>query len=202
VTTANPTFASDAGLADRLLLVRMARRDDEATSDAALTDEILANRDAGLSHMAETLRAALADTAPTPAGLNKRHPDFAAFAVRIGRALNRETEAVAALKHAEADKSAFCLENDPIASALLAYLRTVETFTGTANDLTPHLVEIDPELSAIKPLSPRKIGKRLSAIWPHLQSTLATASKETDRKGFTVFRFKSAEYAEFQKLIP
>jgi hypothetical protein len=202
VTTANPTFASDAGLADRLLLVRMARRDDQETSDAALTDEILANRDAGLSHLAETLRAALADTAPTPAGLNKRHPDFAAFAVRIGRALNRETEAVAALKHAEADKSAFCLENDPIASALLAHLRAVETFTGTANELAPHLVEIDPELSAIKPLSPRKIGKRLSAIWPHLQSTLATASKETDRKGFTVFRFKSAEYAEFQKLIP
>jgi hypothetical protein len=201
VTTANPTFASDAGLADRLQLVRMARRDDQESSDAALTDEILANRDAGLSHLAETLRAALADTAPTPSGLNERHPDFAAFAVRIGRALGREAEAIAALKHAEADKSAFCLENDPIATALLAYLRTVELFTGTANDLAPHLVEIDPELSAIKPLSPRKLGKRLSAIWPHLQSTLATASKETDRKGFTVFRFKSAEYAEFQKLI-
>jgi hypothetical protein len=78
----------------------------------------------------------------------------------------------------------------------------VESFAGTANNLAPHLVEIDPELSAIKPLSPRKVGKRLFAIWPHLQSTLATASKETDRKGFTVFRFKSAEYAEFQKLIP
>jgi hypothetical protein len=202
VTTANPTFASDAGLADRLLLVRMARREDQETSDAALTDEILANRDAGLSHLAETLRAALADTAPTPAGLNRRHPDFAAFAVRIGRALNREAEAVAALKHAEADKSAFCLENDPIASALLAYLRTTESFTGTANDLTPKLVEIDPELSAVKPLSARKLGKRLAAIWPHLKSTLATASKESDRKGFTVFRFVSAEYAEFQKLIP
>ena len=202
VTTANPTFASDAGLADRLLLVRMARRDDQETSDAALTDEISANRDAGLSHLAETLRAALADTAPTPAGLNRRHPDFAAFAVRIGRALNREAEAVAALKHAEADKSAFCLENDPIATAMLAYLRTVESFTGTANQLAPKLVEIDPELSAVKPLSARKLGKRLAAIWPHLQSTLATASKDLDRQGFTQFRFKSAEYAEFQKLIP
>ena len=202
VTTANPTFAADSGLADRLLLVRMARRDNEDTSDAALTDEISANRDAGLSHLAETLRAALADTEPTQSGLNRRHPDFAAFAVRIGRALNRKTEVIAALKHAEADKSAFCLENDHIATVLLTYLRTVESFTGTANDLAPKLVEIDAELSAIKPLSARKLGKRLTAIWPHLQSTLATASREPDRKGFTVFRFKSAEYAEFQKPIP
>jgi 5S rRNA maturation endonuclease (ribonuclease M5) len=201
VTTANPTFASDAGLADRLLLVRMACRDNQASSDSGLTDEILANRDAGLSHLAETLRAALADTAQTPEGLNQRHPDFAEFAVRIGRALNREAQMIEAMKTAEADKFAFCLENDAIASALLAYLRTVESFTGTANELAPKLVEIDPELSAVKPLSARKLGKRLATIWPHLQKTLATASKELDRKGFTVFRFKSAEYAEFQKLI-
>jgi len=198
VTTANPTFASDAGLADRLLLVRMARRDNEATSDATLTDEILANRDAGLSHVAEILRAALADTTPTLAGLNKRHPDFAAFAVRIGRALGRETEIVSALRQAEQDKSAFCMENDSIATALLTYLRTVESFTGTALNLVPKLVEIDPELSAIKPLSTKKLGIRLAAIWPHLQSTLTIASKEPDRKGITVYKFKSADSAEFQ----
>jgi hypothetical protein len=54
ITTANPTFASDAGLADRLLIVRMDRREEE-TSDAALTDQIQAGRDAGLSHLAATL---------------------------------------------------------------------------------------------------------------------------------------------------
>lgn len=196
VTTSNPTFASDAGLADRLLLVRMARREDEATSDAALTDEILANRDAGLSHLAETLRSALADTAPTPAGLNKRHPDFASFAVRIGRALDRESEAVAALKQAETDKSAFCLENDTIGAALLAYLRMAQTFNGTASELVPHLVEMDGELA--ERLSSKRLAKRLGAIWPHLQSTLATAKRETDRKGFLVFRFKSADIADIE----
>jgi hypothetical protein len=202
VTTANPTFASDAGLADRLLLVRMARRDDQETSDAALTDEISANRDAGLSHLAETLRAALADTTPTPAGLNRRHPDFAAFAVRLGRALNREAEAVAALKHAEADKSAFCLENDNIGAALLAYLRTVESFSGTAGDLAPKLVEIDSELSAVKPLSPKKLGKRLAAIWPHLQASLSRCHRETDRNGVWRFEFcQSAGFAGFQTAI-
>jgi hypothetical protein len=95
ITSANPTFGNDAGLADRLLLVRM-ERSGEDTSDAALTDEILAARDAGLSHIADTLHRALADTAPTPHGLNARHPDFAAFAVRIGRALNREADAITA----------------------------------------------------------------------------------------------------------
>jgi hypothetical protein len=111
---------------------------------------------------------------------------------------------IAAMKNAEADKSAFCLENDPIATALLAYLRTVETFTGTANELAPHLVEIDPELSAIKPLSTRKLGKRLSALWPHLKKQLATAKTEKDRNHFTFYTLKarSAEFAEFQKLIP
>jgi hypothetical protein len=47
-------------------------------------------------------------------------------------------------------------------------------------------------------LSAKRLAKRLSAIWPHLQSTLATASKETDRKGFLVFRFKSVEIADFE----
>lgn len=92
ITTANPTFASDAGLADRLLLVRMNRRIGK-TSDAALSHQIAKYRDAGMSHIAHTLQAALADTKPVPTGLNKRHPDFAAFAVGIGRALGRESEA-------------------------------------------------------------------------------------------------------------
>ena len=197
VTTANPTFASDSGLADRLLPVRMAPRDEE-TSDAALTDEILAARDGGLSHLAYTLQKALADTAPTPPGLNKRHPDFAAFAVRIGRALGREAEAVSALKAAEADKSAFCLENDTIAAALLARLRTAGPFTGTAAELVPHLVEIDADLR--DRLSARRLGKRLSALWPHLKAQLATAKQEKDRNDLTIYTLKarSADCAGFQ----
>lgn len=195
VTTANPTFAADSGLADRLLVVRMDRRDDDETSDAALTAEILANRDAGISHVAETLRTALADTAPTPTNLNRRHPDFAALAVRIGRALGRETEAVAALQAAEQDKAVFCLENDPVASALLLYLRDVRTFTGTAAELVPKLIAVDGELT--DRLSARRLTRRLSALWPHLQGVLKTAKREEDRKGFSVFTLKTADSADF-----
>ena len=136
----------------------MNRRTDE-TSDASLSDEIREHRDAGLSFIARTLATALADTQRTPAGLNQRHPDFAAFAVRIGRAIGRETETVHALKSAEQDKSLFCLENDTIATALLAYLANGETFIGTASELREKLIETDTDLA--DKLSVKRLGKRL-----------------------------------------
>jgi hypothetical protein len=190
LTTANPTFANDSGLADRLLLVRMARRDGAESSDSALTEEVLANRDAGLSHIARTLATALADTSPVPVGLNARHPDFAAFAVRIGRAIGREAEAVVALKAAEFDKSAFCLENDAIGAALLIYLKGAQTFTGTAAELVPLLCEVDADLR--ERLSAKRLGKRLAALWPHVQKSLAVARKNLDRNGVSVFNLGSA----------
>ncbi len=205
MTTANPTFASDSGLADRLILVRMNRRTDE-TADAALFTEIREHRDAGLSFIARTLASALADTKPTRAGLNQRHPDFAAFAVKIGRAIGRESETVHALKSAEDDKSLFCLENDSVANALLACLASGETFTGTASVLREKLIRTDTDIAALAEsgkLSVKRLGKRLSALWPHLEKVLATAKQEGDRKGFTIYtlKTKSADYAEFQTPI-
>jgi hypothetical protein len=197
MTTANPTFASDSGLADRLLLVRMNRRTDE-TSDASLSAEIRQHRDAGLSFIVRTLATALADTAPTPRKLNQRHPDFATFAARIGRAIGRETESVHALKSAEDDKSFFCLENDTIATALLSCLADGQTFTGTAGELRERIIAADGDLA--DKLSVKRLGKRLSMLWPHLEKVLATAKTEKDRNHFTIYRLKakSAECAECQ----
>jgi hypothetical protein len=169
----------------------MSRRDDCDTSDTALADEIASNRDAGLSHLCAMLSKALADTAPTPAKLNLRHPDFASFAVRIGRACGRENEMVAALKAAENDKHTFLLENDSIAVALLAHLSESKSFTGPAKDLREHLIAIDGELA--EKLSAKRLGKRLNAILPHLKAALAVASSEQDRKGFCIFTFKRHE---------
>jgi hypothetical protein len=205
LTSSNPTFGGDSGLADRLLVCRMERRESES-SDSSLADEITANRDAGLSHLAETLHKALADTAPTPGGLNHRHPDFAALAVRIGRAIGREAETIHALQSAEQDKSLFCLENDSIATALIVYLNQAQSFTGTAAELVPKLQEIDGDL--VDKLSAKRLSKRLTALWPHLKKQLATTKRETDRKGFIVFTFKtagkadSAEIADFQTHFP
>jgi hypothetical protein len=186
VTSANPTFASDAGMADRLLVVRLNRRTGE-TSDSALTDEIRANRDAGLSYIAQTLRLALADANPVPAELNARHPDFAAFAVRIGRAIGRERQAVEALAAAESDKASFCLENDPIAASLLSLVAANGVVAGTTSEISKRLVEIDPELE--QKAKPRRLAKRFSALWPHLERAL-DARRAEDRKGFLYFEFR------------
>ena len=188
ITTAIPTFASDPGLADRLLVIRMGRTGGD-TSDKALSDEIAVNRDAGLSHIAETLSRALADTAPTPGTINFRHPDFAAFAIRIGRALGHEPEAIAALRAAEADKTDFLIENDPVSASLLAHLRQEGRFEGTAAQLVPHLITINGDLGDW--LTAQRLGKRLTSIWPHLQAALANCQKRPDRTGLLHFEFEA-----------
>ena len=175
LTSANPTFAADAGLADRLLVVRLNRRTGE-TAESALFDEVRAARDAGLSWIAHTLAGALADVAPVPSGLNARHPDFAALAVRIGRAMGREAEAVNAMRAAEADKHLFNLENDAVGAALLE-LVSAGPFEGTAGALLEALKVIDPAFEGR--LSDKRLGKRLSKLWPHLENTLG-ARKERD----------------------
>ena len=174
LTSANPTFAADAGLADRLLVVRLERRTED-TAESALSDEIAANRDAGLSWMAHTIGAALADTGPTPANLNRRHPDFAAFAVRLGRAIGRERETVAALQAAEGDKSLFNLQNDEIGAAILDHFTEGRTFTGTAKELLDALKEADPTLDG--KWNGARLGKRIGKLWPHLQSVLSAHSE-------------------------
>jgi hypothetical protein len=185
VTSASPSFAADAGLSDRLLVVRLNRREG-ATAETELLDEILAHRNAGLSWIAQTLSRALADGEPVPAGLNARHPDFARLAVRIGRAIGRETQAVAALQAAETDKGLFNLENDPIGSAVLELLQA-GPFSGTSAELLEAIVEIDPTFAG--KLSPKRLSKRLIKLWPHLQG-VCKAESEKGHGGILRFSFQ------------
>jgi hypothetical protein len=192
LTTANPTFASDAGLADRLLVLRMNRRTDE-TSDAKLSQEISDSRDAGLSFICQVLSRALADKEPTPGGLNQRHPDFAAFGVRIGRAIGRKDEVVKALKAAEQDKSLLCIETDFVGSALLEYLENNESFNGTATELRDELITADAELE--DKLSVKRLGKRLDMVWPHLQKVFRAEKEKDSHTRKATYSFKSAQCA-------
>jgi hypothetical protein len=75
-----------------------------------------------------------------------------------------------------------------IGAALMAYLHQSGTFQGTAAELLPKLCEVDSELK--DRLSTKKLGKRLSNLWPHLHKTLAKAIKEPDRNGITHFTFQ------------
>lgn len=175
ITSANPAFAADAGLADRLLVIRLERRTDE-TAETALSDEIAAHRDAGLSWIAEVLSVALADNKLVPGGLNKRHPDFSALAVRLGRAMGKEQEAIEAIQSAEADKSLFNLENDAIGAALIELMRANDTFSGTAAELLEQLKTIDPSFEG--KLSSQRLAKRLGRLWPHLTAIFDAKQKK------------------------
>ena len=188
LTTLNPTFAQDVALADRLLVVRMNRRTGE-TDDEALSVEIAQNRNAGLSWIAETLAKALADKQSTPKGLNKRHPDYAAFAVRLGRAMNEEAAVVMALSAAEEDKSRFNLENDPVGSAIIKLMAS-EPFTGTSAELLEKLAWVEPDefgdtargARGNRLWSAKRLGKRLTTIWVHIEA-LYDAKRDTDGSG-------------------
>lgn len=191
ITSAKPdSFAGDAGLADRLLIVRTERRSRD-TRDAELSVEILANRNAGLSWICRMLQQALADRAEPPTTLNRRHPDFAKLAYRLGRAIGREADAVKALGAAEADKSLFCIESDSVGLAVLNFIRTNRSFAGSARELLESLtgdtfLESDPKFSA------KSIGRRLEGIWPHLENVLC-ARREKDRTGTMRYQFSLRE---------
>ena len=190
LTCANPAFAEDPGLADRLIVVRLNRRTGE-TSDKALSDEIARNRDGGLSYIAHILSKSLADTQPAGRGLNLRHPDYAEWAVRIGRAMGRESEAVASLRRSENQKALFCLENDAIGSAVRSFINQEKTFEGTAAELLGRLVNVDPEFSKT-PLSTKSLSKRLGQLWPHLETVLKV-SKTTAHGGSLNYRMEAKE---------
>jgi hypothetical protein len=198
VTSASPSFAADAGLADRLLVVRLNRRKG-ATAETTLSDEILAHRNSGLSWIAQTLSRALANQEAVPDGLNARHPDFARLAVRIGRAIGREAQAVAALQAAESDKGLFNLENDPIGAALLELLQA-GLFDGTAAELLKALVEIDPSFEG--KISAKRLAKRLSKLWPHLE-TVCKARSEKAHGGYLKFSFErpAGDFGDFQTVF-
>ena len=193
VTSANPTFAADAGLADRLLVTRLERRARE-TAESALSKEIAANRDAGLSWIARTISVAMSDREPVRCGnLNRRHPDFARIAVKFGRAMGREAEAIAALQMAEADKGRFNLENDEVGAALLE----LGDWQGSATELLEALVAIDAGFDG--KWSAKRLGKRIARLWPHLESVLHATREADGHSKQAVYHF--AGFAGFQNAI-
>jgi len=174
LTSANPQFAADAGVSDRLLVVRLNRRVGE-TKEAALKIDILRKRSSGLSWICQILSKALNDNREVPGQLNARHPDFAEMAVRIGRQYCPESDIVEALRLAEFDKSTFNMENDDIGLTIKEYFEQTKNneLTGNAKEIVESLIEINPDLEGYgsrKGLTARTFGNRLKTILPHLQA--------------------------------
>lgn len=196
LTSANPLFASDAGLADRALVIRLERLVSD-TADASLTQEIQNNRDGVLSWLCTILKKALADSKPVPQGLNKRHPDFADFAVRIGRALGVEEEAIKALRAAEADKGMICLQNDSLGSLLLD-IHNSTGFDGTASELLDLIRKKEGIGSHFYKVSAKQIGVRIGKIWAHIEKVTG-ATKFVDRTRTTHYRIPASGKGEDTK---
>lgn len=177
LTSATPIFAGDSNVSDRLAIVKLERRS-QTTAKAQLFAEIAERRDACLSHLTHTLAAALSDHKPVTPGLNQRYPDFAGLAVRVGRALGREQDAVDALRDGELEKSRLALASNPIAQLIANHVER-GGLTGTADEIARELRLTDVKLLRDDQLTAR-VGRCLSSHWTHF-ARLFAAEKTKDR---------------------
>lgn len=125
ITSANPLYATDAGLADRLINIEFERVERD-TRDGALSEEVESKRDAIMSWIAWTLSKALAVGESVPYVLNRRHPDWANWCWKCGKALGLETETESALRAAERSKARISVLADTFIGAPL--YRTMERY--------------------------------------------------------------------------
>ena len=118
-TSANPLYATDAGLADRLINIVFERPEGRASSDDEISMEIAENRDAMMTWICNTLAGALRVDESPPEGLNKRHPDWAKWCWKCGVAMGRREDAEMAMTRAEADKAVISVKSDTMVGSVL-----------------------------------------------------------------------------------
>lgn len=142
MTSNNPQFASVSGLSDRLqtvLLGPFTAKVGKESKDSELTREIEDIRSAAFTWMAYTLSRALADHDVVAKNVNRRHPDYADFALRCSRALSLYDEGLEALQAAEFNKAIISLQNDRLTNMIYESLRreieSVGSWTGTASNM-------------------------------------------------------------------
>ena len=167
LTSNNPIFSTEGngGLADRLITIPLSLN--RSTSrDAELSRDIAQNRDQYLTWFVRTLSKVLADDKPVDASVNRRHPDYGVFSVKVGRAIGNEQGAVDALGAAEADKALLPLKNDGVTKEILEVLRENEwSWSGTSGELSEKIIarqgdDADEKTKQI--YSSRRVGKALN----------------------------------------
>jgi hypothetical protein len=183
VTSSNPTFASDAGLADRLITIQLERVERD-TEESALCREIAEARNAGLSWICYMTQKALADKEPAQKGLNRRHPDWADWAFRIGRAAGDESGARTAISENEAFKSIFAISNDGFGKFLLVGIK--KRFEGSVGELS-ELLSTTCEGYSKETWTDAKIGKALKRMDEHLKAIFSL--EKLNHSGRAVYKF-------------
>lgn len=167
VTSLNPSFASSAALADRTIFISLLRRANKDTKESEIYSEVSQIRNDGLTFVAQTIQKVLADdwNGNSP---NRRHPDFGKAAVRIGRALGVEDEAVKALHAVEADKYLFNLKND-VFGELFMRLVTHQGDFDAAAFFEKIKSTMGEEYVRNSKWNPMRVGKAIDRLWESLR---------------------------------
>lgn len=196
VTSNNAVFTSEGGgLPDRIIKIGLVGRPKVSKGVIELKADNMANREEYMTFIMRTLAAALADTGKVDENINRRHPEFADFAVRCGRAMGCETEAIRALSTAEVEKSVLPLMNDTIAKEIVAVLLAQEKVGDvgfTAGEMADMIIarldddDIDDKTKAI--YGSRRIGKTIKKF----EADFATIFNYSTRvlEGKTKYEFK------------
>ena len=193
MTSNNPIFSTEGngGLADRLITIPLSLNRSTA-EDAELSREIATNRDQYLTWIARTLAKVLADSEPVEKSVNRRHPDYGEFSVKIGRAIGDEEGTIKALGAAEADKALLPLKNDTVTKEILAVLADNGwRWEGTAGELSSEIIKRqgDDEDDKTKQIfSSRRIGKALNKYLRQFSIIFNTAEPRT-LTGRTTYKF-------------
>lgn len=169
LTSNNAVFTSEGGgLPDRIIKIGTIGRPKVSKGPAELKADNMAHREEYMTFVLRTLAAALADKGKVDENINRRHPEFAEFAVRCGRAMGCEAEAIRALSTAEIEKSVLPLMNDMIAKEIVAVLLNQEKVGDlgfTAGEMTDMIIggldadDVDEKTKAI--YGARRIGKTI-----------------------------------------
>ena len=194
LTSNNPIFSTEGngGLADRLITIPLTLNRN-VSQDAELSREIAENRDRYLTWMARTLAKVLQDDAPVDKSINRRHPDYGEFSVKVGRAIGDEDGAVQALGAAEADKAILPLMNDAVTKEIMSVLGDKDyEWSGTAGEMSELIIskQGDDEDEKTKTIfSSRRVGKALNKYMRQF-SIVFRMDEPKLREGRSVYTFR------------
>ena len=194
LTSNNPIFSTEGngGLADRLITIPLTLNRN-VSQDAELSREIAENRDRYLTWMARTLAKVLQDDAPVDKSVNRRHPDYGEFSVRVGRAIGDEDGAIQALGAAEADKAILPLMNDAVTKEIMSVLGDKGyEWSGTAGEMSELIIskqgdDKDEKTKTI--FSSRRVGKALNKYMRQF-SIVFRMDEPKLREGRSVYTFR------------
>lgn len=171
LTSNNPIFTTEGGgLPDRIITARIGSGR-KVSIGGELFKSIMDNRDDYMTWLARVLCAVLADEKPVDESINKRHPDYGAFAVKCGRAIGNEQGAILAMGAAEMDKALLPLMNDIITKEIVAVLvmqPKIANMSFTATEMADMIIkrlgddESDDKTKTI--YGARRIGKAIAKL--------------------------------------